>query len=392
MASASVQWATSMRILLGPDKFKDAASAEEVCAAMAAGVVRVWPKAELIPCPLGDGGEGTGRVLAQALGAREEYADVLDPLGRQRAARWWFEPARKLALIEMAEASGLSLLKPHERDPLKTTSFGSGQLMAAALDAGALRVLLCIGGSATVDGGAGCLQALGWRLLDAAGRTLPAPITGGMLVRVAAITPPPRSTRPELIAQQVEVLCDVQNPLLGPSGAAAVFGPQKGASAPAVAELEVGLASWASVLERCTGKTVSQEPGAGAAGGMPAGLAPTLGAVMVPGFDRVAELIRLDKKLRGCQLCLTGEGRLDEQTAAGKVIAGLARRAAKFGTPVIAFVGAARCGPTATLADLAAALRLRDIVVITPRETPLERALVDTAKNLQQAVQNYLSA
>ena len=387
-----------MRILVAPDKFRDALDAQSAADALAAGVRDVRPDAEITCCPLGDGGEGTGRILAEVLHAEERTATVLDPLGRPRTARWWLCPtASPAAVVEMAEASGLALLAPGERDPLRTTSFGTGQLLHAALAAGARHILLCVGGSATVDGGAGCLQALGWEFADAAGGVIPPPIAGGTLARVASLRPPATALR-----AVIDVLCDVDNPLLGPRGAAQVFAPQKGASPEAVHALESGLAHWTDVLERFGAPGVRAVPYGGAAGGLPAGLvaalsvrlpvgfAAALGARLLGGFDEVARHLRLADKLRGCDLCLTGEGRLDEQTGGGKVVAGVARLAQAANVPTIAFVGALRTARAQSADQLAALLGLQRVIVVTPPGTPLSEALPATALNLRRAASELL--
>jgi glycerate kinase len=369
-----------VRVLIAPDKFKDALDAEVVAAALAAGVRDARPDAEIECCPLGDGGEGTGRILARALGAEERCAGVVDPLGRERRARWWLRAEERLAIVEMAEASGLALLAPAQRDALRTSSYGTGQLLRAAADAGCTHVLLCVGGSATVDGGAGCLQALGWQFVDMAGAPLSGRMCGGVLCGVAALRPPA-----ERSALAIDILCDVDNPLLGARGAAPVFGPQKGASAAGVEELERGLAHWADVLERCCGHDVRALAGGGAAGGIAAGLVAACGARLRPGFDEVAGRVELRGKLAGCELCLTGEGRIDEQTAGGKVVAGVARLAAEAGVDTIALVGAVRLRKGQTIDELARAVGVRRIVLITPAGMPLEAALAATATNLRRA-------
>ncbi|MCK4341545.1 MAG: glycerate kinase [Phycisphaerae bacterium] len=371
-----------MRILIAPDKFKDALDAAGVAAALAVGVRAARPGAEILICPLGDGGEGTGRLLAEALGAEQHTARVLDPLGRPCSARWWLCPDRNTAIIEMAEASGLALLSPVERDAVRTTSFGTGQLLKAACEAGCTRVLLCVGGSATVDGGTGCLQALGWEFTDTDGGMLKEPIMGGMLTRIATLRPaadPP--------SMNIDILCDVDNPLLGPRGAAPVFAPQKGASPTAVQKLEHGLENWARVLESSYGRDVSAIPGGGAAGGLPAGLAATLEAQLLSGFDEVARHVNLRDKLKGCDLCLTGEGRIDDQTVGGKVVAGVARLAARQGVPTVAFAGAVDMRAAQTIEALAEAIGVTKIVVVTPPETTLAVALATTATNLHNAAQ-----
>lgn len=376
-----------MRILIAPDKFKDALDAPAVAAALAAGVRDARPDAETILCPLGDGGEGTGRLLAGALQAEERPALVLGPLGRQRDARWWLGPDRQTAIIEMAEASGLALLETAERDALRTTSFGTGQLLRAAQEAGCRRVLLCVGGSATVDGGAGCLQALGWKYVDHSGAVIAEPLPGGMLASIADMQPPAQA-RP----LDIEILCDVDNPLLGPRGAAAVFGPQKGASAAAVRQLERGLDRWADLLLRRCGTDVRAIPGGGAAGGLPAGLAAALRAYLRSGFDEVARQVGLGDMIAACDLVLTAEGRIDDQTAGGKVVAGVARLASERRIPVLAFAGAVHLKVGQTLEVLARTVGVETIVVITPPDVPLAAALAATAANLRRAARETLAA
>ncbi len=371
-----------MHILIAPDKFKDALDAPGVAAAMAAGVRDAIPGAEVTCCPLGDGGEGTGRLLAAARGMQSQAVGVLDPLGRPRQATWWLDTAGDAGIVEMAEASGLWLLAPQERDAIRTSSFGTGQLLRAAIGAGARALTLCVGGSATVDGGAGCLQALGWRILWR-GEEVPL-ACGGALDRVVAIEPP--ADVDVLRGVRLTILCDVNNPLLGPCGAAAVFAPQKGATPAQVATLQANLCHWADVLERATGVAVRDLPGAGAAGGLPAGLAAATGARLVGGFDEVARQVRLREHIRGADLVLTGEGCLDPQTAGGKVVAGVAALAARESSrPVLALVGAWRGAAHATRREAAARLGLREIIVITPPGTPLEVALAQTECHLRVA-------
>lgn len=374
-----------MNVLIAPDKFRGALDAADAAAALAAGVYDARPDAEVVTCPLGDGGEGTGGVLAAALGATPHRTAVLDPLGRSRAATWWWCADRRLAVIEMAEASGLVLLRSDERDPLRTTSYGTGQLIVAAVEHGATRVLLAVGGSATVDGGAGCLQALGWRLIDRGDNLLREPIGGGRLTDVA------RVARGDTPSVAIDVLCDVDNPLLGPRGAVAVFAPQKGADATAVARLETALEHWARRLAPGAASSRTEQPGAGAAGGLPFGLAALCEARLHRGFDVVAEHVALHDRLAGCDLCLTGEGRIDDQTVGGKTVAGVAALARRRGVPVIAVGGAARLRAGQSLADLAAAVGVDRIVVITPPGLPLDEALAGTAVNLRRAAREILA-
>jgi glycerate kinase len=369
-----------VRVLIAPDKFKHALTAAEVAAALARGLAAARPDAKIECVPLADGGDGTGPVLAAALGARPQTATVTGPRGRPIEATWWWDAATRTAIIEMAEASGLRLLRPDERDPTQTTSYGTGELIAVAQQAGASEVLLGVGGSATVDGGSGVLQALGWTLFDSEGAALPAPITGGQLARVTTLAPPTRTDRP-----RINVLCDVDNPLIGRRGAAPAFGPQKGASSEQVTQLTRNLNNWADVLRDAGGGDVRRLPATGAAGGLPAGLLAACSASLRLGFDAVAEAVKLDARIAAADWCVTGEGRIDEQTARGKVVAGVARRAVELKRPVAAFVGDCR----GSRAAIAQQLSLRDIVVVTPAGMPLDDALGRTAENLETAARHY---
>jgi len=373
-----------VNILIAPDKFKDALDAAAAAAAMAAGVRAARPDAECVLCPLGDGGEGTGRLLAGALGYVEHRATVLDPLGREREARWWSNALCTDAIVEMAEASGLWLLKPQERDPTRTTSYGTGQLLRHALDAGCQRILLCVGGSATVDGGAGCLQALGWSLIDERGDLILTPATGGMLRQIAEVRPPPG-----MPPAAIQILCDVQNPLCD---AAPKFGPQKGATPQQVEQLFGALSLWGQKVWLGPHPKWSdlQVACGGAAGGLPFGLHAALGTQLLSGFDEVARVLELPARIRACDIVLTGEGRLDEQTAGGKVVAGVARLAKMAGKPAIAFVGAVRPVAGQSLRGLSRQLGLREIVVITPADSDLPTSLRETAANLTRAVAEWL--
>jgi glycerate kinase len=335
------------KIVIAPDSFKECLAAEAVAAAMAAGVRAAAPDAEVVCVPMADGGEGTVRALVAATGGTLHRATVTGPLGEPVEAEFGVLGDGRTAVIEMAAASGLPLAPPARRDPTRTTTYGTGELIRAALDLGARRLLLGIGGSATVDGGAGMAQALGVRLLDAAGQ--PIGWGGGDLERLAHADLLARD--PRLAGVAVEVACDVTNPLVGPHGAARVYGPQKGATPDSVERLEANLAHLADVIERDLGVRVRDLPGAGAAGGLGAGLVAFLGATLRRGVELVIEAVGLEAKLRGADLVLTGEGRLDRQTAFGKVPVGVARLAAAKGIPVVAIAGALGEGSEAVHAE-----------------------------------------
>jgi glycerate kinase len=324
-----------VKVVIAPDSFKECLAAEDVAAAMARGVRAAAPEADIVCVPMADGGEGTVRALVAATGGTLHRETVTGPLGEPVEAEFGVLGGGATAAIEMAAASGLPLVPPGRRDPTETTTFGTGELIRAALDRGVDRIVLGIGGSATVDGGAGMAQALGARLLDAAGQ--PIGRGGGELARLARIDL--ADLDPRLAAVRCEVACDVDNPLVGPRGAARVYGPQKGATPAMVEQLEAGLAHLADLVERDLGRAVRDLAGAGAAGGLGAGLYAFLGATLRPGVELVLDAVGLEAKLAGADLVLVGEGRMDEQSAYGKVPVGVARRAAQRGIPVVAIVG-----------------------------------------------------
>lgn len=328
----------SMKILLAPDAFKGSLSALEAADAMAAGIRRVCPETEIVLLPLADGGEGTVDALIAATGGRIQSARVTGPLGEAVDARWGLlGPGGATAVVEMAEAAGLMLVPTTQRDPRKTTTYGVGELLLAAVQCGANEIIVGLGGSATNDGGAGALSALGVRFLDAHGQDLPKKLTGGDLTRLAHIDI--SGLRFPVGSVKVTIASDVTNPLLGPSGASAVYGPQKGASAEDVLELDAALANFAAVIRRDLKRDVAERPGAGAAGGLGAGLMAVLDARMQSGIDLVLDTAGFDEKLAGADWVWTGEGRIDAQTLHGKAILGVLRRCRSAGVRVLAFGG-----------------------------------------------------
>lgn len=324
-----------MKIILAPDSFKGCLTAREAAEAMAAGVRRVLGGAETILVPMADGGEGTAQSLLDAAGGIRHEVTVEGPLGQSTRAFFGMLGDGRTAVLEMAAASGLSLVPESQRNPRLTSTYGTGQLIAAALEAGARRILIGIGGSATNDGGAGMAQALGYRLLDAAGADLPR--GGAALIRLARIDGSGVDRR--IKETEFIVACDVTNPLLGPDGASAVYGPQKGATPDAVAELDAALAQLARVIEASFGLSVAEIPGAGAAGGLGAGLVAFCGAKLTRGVAMVIEATGLRGLLAQADLVITGEGRLDGQTVQGKTPHGVAMAAKEFGLPVLAVAG-----------------------------------------------------
>jgi glycerate kinase len=301
---------------------------------MAQGVREALPDAEVVEVPVADGGEGTVEALVTALRGEYRSVEVTGPLGDPVQATFGLVGAAG-AVVELASASGLTLIPAARRDPRKASTYGFGQLLDAARKAGAREIIAGIGGSATNDGGAGMAQALGYRLLDVAGHDLPP--GGSALARLERIEPGPLDAGWREV--KVSVACDVTNPLTGPLGASAVYGPQKGADERAVQELDGALARFGHVIERDLGKRVSEVPGAGAAGGAGAGLIAFLGATLVPGAPLVVDASGLDEKLKGAQLLITGEGRADAQTAYGKAPGEVAKRGKAARIPVLLIAG-----------------------------------------------------
>jgi glycerate kinase len=364
-----------MRIVVAPDSFKGSLSALAVAEAMERGVRSVFPDASVARVPIADGGEGTVEALVAATGGRLESRRVTGPLGEPVEARWGVLGDGRTAVVEMAAASGLTLVPRERRDPRVTTTRGTGELVRAALDAGLRRVVVGLGGSATNDGGTGLARALGIRFLDDAGRDLPE--GGAALARLARVDLAGRDAR--IAAAEVVVACDVDNPLTGPRGASAVYGPQKGATPAMVAELDAALERYARVAREATGRDVAGLPGAGAAGGLGAGLLFFTPARLRPGVEIVLETTGFDALVRGADLVLTGEGRTDFQTAMGKAPVGVAAAAKRQGVPVVCLSGG--LGPGA---DEVLARGIDALAVTVPGPMGLEEA-VARARELVEA-------
>ena len=325
-----------MRIVIAPNAFKGSLSAQDAAEAIAEGVRVAAADAELVLVPIADGGDGTVDALVAATQGERRTLRVRGPLDDSVDAEYGLIDAGSSAVIEMAKAAGLALVPPAKRDPRVTTTYGVGELLQRGYDEGARHFIVGIGGSATNDGGAGMAQALGYHLLDAQGHELP---PGGLaLTRLTRIHV--GGVDANWKKAEVDVACDVTNPLTGPSGASAVYGPQKGATPEMVIELDAALKRFAQIIRRDLGVDVEQLPGAGAAGGLGAGLVAFTGARLRPGAEMVMEALRLDDRLAGTQLVITGEGRLDSQTARfGKGPAAVARHARQAGIPVVAIGG-----------------------------------------------------
>jgi len=324
-----------MRVVIAPDSFKGSLSAREAAEAIERGVRAVFEGAETRLVPIADGGEGTVDALVAATGGRLVESQATGPLGEPVQARWGVLGDGATAVVEMASPSGLPLVPPDRRDPRLTTSRGTGELVRAALDAGLRRLVIGLGGSATNDAGTGLARALGIRFLDAAGHDLPE--GGAALARLERIDL--SGLDPRMASAEVLVACDVDNPLTGPRGASAVFGPQKGATPAMVAELDLALGRFGRVAAAATGRDVAGLPGAGAAGGMGACLLSFTPARLRPGVEIVLEAAGFDGLLAGADLVITGEGRTDFQTAMGKAPVGVAAVARRRGVPVICLSG-----------------------------------------------------
>lgn len=321
-----------MKILLAPDKFKGSLTARQVCDAMSEGIRLAQPDAKIVALPMADGGEGTAEVLTLATGGEWLTIPVLDPLERPVQASYGISSDHQTAFIEMSQASGLRLLHRNEYNPLKASTFGTGQMILDAVNRGVTHIVLGIGGSATNDAGIGMAAALGWVFLNE--RDEPIHANGGNLSQISRIIPPASP-----LHLTIDVACDVTNPLFGPNGAAFIYGPQKGASAEDIEHLDQGLRHLARLILDQLGTDLANVPGAGAAGGLGAGALFFLNATLKEGVKVVMEQTRFFDHLKDSDLVLTGEGKIDNQTLQGKLINGIALEAQKSGVPTIALCG-----------------------------------------------------
>ncbi len=320
-----------MRILLAPDKFKGSLSAAEVAQALENGFRRIWPLANFDFAPIADGGEGTAEVFRHDFGGEEITAPAQDALGRPISASYTWLAETRTAVIDMSSASGLWRITENELSPTIASTFGTGELMRDAIQRGAQKIIIGLGGSATNDGGAGMASALGWHFLDESGN--PVAAIPGKFREISGIRPPDASF------PKISGLCDVRNPLLGSEGATAVYGPQKGVSAELQPVMEASLQHLADVCARTLGVDHREHPGAGAAGGLGFGLLTFTGASLEPGFTTISRMLKLEELITSADLVVTGEGRLDDQTAQGKGPAALAELAQSQGKPILAFTG-----------------------------------------------------
>jgi glycerate kinase len=371
-----------VKIVIAPDSFKESLSALAVAAAIEAGMREIFPDADFLKLPVADGGEGTVQALIDATGGRRVAARVTGPLGAQVDAFYGLTGDGD-AVIEMAAASGLELVAPPARDPRTATSRGTGELILHALDRGSRRFVLGVGGSATNDGGAGMLQALGVRLLDSEGVEIGP--GGAALARLARIDL--AGLDPRIADSAFDIACDVSNPLTGPRGASAIFGPQKGATPAMVAQLDASLAHYADIVAAECGSDRRELAGAGAGGGIALAMVVFLQGRLRPGIEIVTEAVRLDDAVRGADLVVTGEGRIDGQTVNGKTPIGVARVAAIHGVPVVAIGGG--------LAPDAGAVHAHGIDAVfaaVSRPCTVAEALADAAQNLRTAARNVAAA
>lgn len=367
------------KIIVATDSFKGSLSAPEACRIIAAQAEKVFPQAEIIQLPISDGGEGLVEVAFNALGGERVVVQTCDPLGREIAAEY-LKLADRSALIEMAGAGGLTLLNPREYDPLRTSTFGVGLMILDAIKSGANPIYIGLGGSATVDGGTGAATALGIHFFDEMGGKV---TNGGGLGSIQSLDL--RGLRELSYSGKIVFLTDVNNPLCGPSGAAEIFGPQKGATPGQVRQLDRGLRNLAGRIEQEVGMDLKDIPGMGAAGGFALPFVAFMGAGIRSGIDFVLDVLRFDEKLVGSDLVITGEGRTDAQSAMGKAISAVARRAHEAAVRVAVISGALGDG-----AEKMFALGVDDLVQATPDGQPLEDALAHAAENLATAAYGYL--
>ena len=373
--------AATVRVVVAPNAFKGSLTAAEAALAIARGLTIVDDAIEIVSLPIADGGDGTSAVLLAAGDGVIRETIVPDPLGRPVRASFGLLDAGRTAVLDVATASGIALLAPHEREPLSVSSRGTGKLLSLALDAGVETVILGVGGSATVDGGAGLLAALGVGLLDEAGT--PIASGGAGLARLSRIDL--SRVHPALARVKLRVACDVNSPLLGPHGAAVLFAPQKGATPDAVLELERNLAHFADVIEHTTQRDVRSLVSGGAAGGLAAGLFGVLGATLESGIDLVLESVGFEQALLGADLVITGEGLLDRQSLRNKGPCGVARWAQQRGVPVMALVGG--IADDVRLADF---YEFAGIFSICRRPMSLEEAMQRCAELLESAAESLL--
>lgn len=367
-----------LTFVLAPDSFKESMSAAQASQAMQRGIQNVIPDAHIIHVPMADGGEGTVDALISSLKGQSIACEVTGPLPEQRIQTYWglVDPGQT-AVIEMAEANGIHLLKPSQRNPMLTSTYGTGEMIKQALDLSVKKIIIGLGGSVTNDGGAGMAQALGVRFLNHAGELIQ--VRGGNLDQVKSIDL--SGLDPRLADTEIIVASDVNNPLCGPNGASYIFGPQKGATPEMVNQLDQNLGHFADVVARQIGRDHRHVAGAGAAGGLGFGLMAFTAASIRSGVELMIEQVQLNEKIAQADYVLTGEGKIDSQTSLGKTPFGVAQLARQFNKPVIAFAGLIGEG----IEDLFES-GFSQIIGINPPDCPLEEALKNAEMNLEKAV------
>jgi glycerate kinase len=369
-----------MKVVLAPDKFKGSLTSFEVCKALEAAVLHLWPDAIVESLPMADGGDGFAAVLKYYKGTTSVEAGSVDALGKAISVSYEWSEGERLAIIEMAVASGLAMLDSSQLKPLEASTYGTGLLLRDAINRGAKEIILGLGGSATTDGGTGILKALGFKLLDEQGQELPP--GGGSLFSLKKIIAP--QNLPDI---RIQVACDVNNVLYGPQGAAFVYAPQKGADAAQVQQLDKGLRQLAAVLEESTGRQLADKPGTGAAGGIAISLQSYFDVQLVPGIELISEAAGLEKAMQQANLAITGEGKIDAQTLQGKVIAKIIEQAAWAGVPVLAC-----CGVLDEDAWTGNTLRkLAGIITLTDAETDSAYAIKHAASLLTQRTEAWFN-
>lgn len=371
-----------MNILICPDKFKDCLNAQTVALNIQKGILKVLPDAICKKFPMADGGEGTVEALVNATNGHIEKVKVHDPLMRKIDSFFGISGDNETAFIEMAAASGLALLEPHERNPMITSTFGTGELIRFALDKGIKEIILGIGGSATIDGGMGMAQALGISITDDTGwETEPGAISMGRIFQINM-----RNLDRRIAECKIYAACDVKNPLTGPSGAANVFGPQKGANPHMVMKLDAHLKHLSQIMLTQLHVDVGELPGGGAAGGLGAGIVAFLKGTLNPGFELISRIAGLEEWIRWADLVITGEGKMDYQTAFGKTPAGVAAMAKSMNKPVIAFTGA--LGEIPGSSELPA---FDAVIPIADKPMTLEQSVADAARLLENAAERVFN-
>lgn len=371
------------KIVVASDSFKGSLTSMQVASAVEQGIRKVYPECEVVKLNVADGGEGTMDALRSTLGGRWVNVKVDDPLGRRMNSAYVILNDARTAVIEMSAASGLPLLRPEERNPMKTSTYGTGEMIADALTRGCRRFLVGIGGSATNDGGMGMLSALGFRFLDRNGQELPG--IGESMSEVVDMDV--SQVMSELYEAEFVVACDVDSPFCGPSGAAYVFAPQKGAGPQMVEELDMGMCHLAEVIKRVMGKDIRDIPGSGAAGGLGGGFIACLNARLERGIEMVLDAIGFDAVISGADLVITGEGRVDSQTLTGKTPYGIMKRAVKHGIRTVLI------GGSLNLDDGDDISGFDTVCQITPPDMDLEKAMMqDTAaENIRTAIAGIMS-